>query len=426
MYSSVNVLRSMQSFEKSEQFNGFSKVVIIASDEIEYSSGTDTGRTLTLNCPWGTQEIANNILKSIKGFQYQPMSASGVLVDPSAEIGDGINANGVYSGIYTLEINYNSNLPHNVSAPPDEEVDHEYPYKSKRDRTIRRNYINLKSELSIQNDRITAEVENRQNDVKELRASISIQADRITQEVSDRQDDVTSINSLLDIHAGQIEARVSKNGGNPSSFGWVLDDSSWTIRASGRDILKATQNGLEVYGKITATSGTIGGFTIESDYLSYNNQTWGGTNAVGVYIGPNGLQLGSNFRVDSAGNLTAYSGTFSGSVRAGSILYGNDNGYFDGEGISAESIYGGYGGKISSDTLSTYNLTGGVNTSLGYADFANGVFNGWNKAAYAYIDSLHATNSFYIGNYAIRRKQASFTDGDGNKIYLNYLQWNPT
>ena len=127
---SVNILRSMESFEKSEQFDGFSKVVITVSDEIEYSSGDDTGRTLTLNCPWGTQEIADNILQSIKGFQYQPMTANGALVEPSAEIGDGISANGVYSGIYSLGIKFNSNFPSDISAPADEEIDEEFPYKS--------------------------------------------------------------------------------------------------------------------------------------------------------------------------------------------------------------------------------------------------------------------------------------------------------
>ena len=56
----------MVSFDKAEQFDGFSKVVIIVSDEIEYSAGTDTGRTLTLNCPWGTQEIANLQSETLK------------------------------------------------------------------------------------------------------------------------------------------------------------------------------------------------------------------------------------------------------------------------------------------------------------------------------------------------------------------------
>lgn len=161
----------MESFDKAEQFDGFSKVVIIVSDEIEYSSGNDTGRTLTLNCPWGTQEIADNILQSIKGFQYQPMTANGALVDPSAEIGDGISANGVYSGIYSLGIKFNSNFPSDISAPSDEEIDEEFPYKSSLERTVERQNKEVRASLSIQADRITQEVRERQAQAEEFRAT---------------------------------------------------------------------------------------------------------------------------------------------------------------------------------------------------------------------------------------------------------------
>ena len=143
MSSSVNILRNMVSFDKAEQFDGFSKVVIIVSDEIEYSAGTDTGRTLTLNCPWGTQEIANNILQSIRGFQYQPMTAENALVDPSVEIGDGISANGVYSGVYSMETKFNSNLPANVSAPADEELYEEHTYVPKSEREVTRKFLDF-------------------------------------------------------------------------------------------------------------------------------------------------------------------------------------------------------------------------------------------------------------------------------------------
>ena len=355
MSDSVNILRNMESFDKAEQFDGFSRVVIIVSDEIEYSAGTETGRTLTLNCPWGTQEIANNILQSIKGFQYQPMTANGALIDPSAEIGDGITANNVYGGIYTMETRFGGLLRATVSAPSDEEIDHEYPYVSKQERRVTRNLRHLTSELSVQAGLISAEVAERKSETEKLTSELSVQA-------------------------GQIAAKVEKTGGKASSFGWTLNDSSWTIQANNKDVLKATKNGLEVYGKVTATSGKIGGFTIASNYLSYNNQTWGGTNTTGIYVGIKGIQLGKNFTVDSNGNLTAASGTFSGTVSAGNIKYGEDHGYFSGSGISANSISGGMYGKIKETSLSTWNLTDGVNTSLGYADFTNEVFTGISTA----------------------------------------------
>lgn len=400
MSSSVNILRNMVSFDKAEQFDGYSKVIIIVSDEIEYSAGTDTGRTLTLNCPLGTQEIANNILQSIKGFQYQPMTAEDALVDPSVEIGDGISANGVYSGVYSLETKFDSNLPTSICAPADEELYEEHTYIPKTEREVTRKFLDFQSQFRIQDGKISAEVEERKSDTKSIRATLEVQA-------------------------GQITAKVNKNDGSSSTFGWALETASWRIFSGSNTVLKADKNGLEVKGVIRATSGEIGGFKITSNSLTYNNQTWGGTNTTGIYIGPNGIQCGSasnGVQITSNGNLYAENGYFRGSVNAGNIQYGGSAGYMSGGGISSGSISGN---RLASHTVSTAYTSSGINTSLAYADFANGVFNGWNTAAYLYVGSLHATDNFYMGNYRISRKQASFKDGNGKTVYLNYLQWNP-
>lgn len=368
MSSSVNVLRSMVSFDKAEQFDGFSKVLIIVSDEIEYSAGTDTGRTLTLNCPWGTQEIANNILQSIKGFQYQPMTANGALIDPSVEIGDGISANGVYSGIYSLDLTYNSNLPADVSAPADEELYEEHTYVPKSEREVTRKFLEFQSQFRIQDGKISAEVEERKSDTKSIRATLEVQADQIT-------------------------AKVNKNDGSSSTFGWALETASWRIFSGSSTVLKADKNGLEVKGVIRATSGEIGGFKITSNSLTYNNQTWGGTNSTGIYIGPSGIQLGKYFKVDSAGNLTAASGTFTGSVNAGNIRYGGSYGTFSGGGITGGSIYGN---RLVGNTITTAYTSSGINTTLGYADFANGVFNDWNTAKTIRCNGIRVQGSYFL------------------------------
>lgn len=391
MSNSVNILRNMVSFDKAEQFDGFSKVVIIVSDEIEYSAGTDTGRTLTLNCPWGTQDIANNILQSIKGFQYQPMTAENALVDPSVEIGDGISANGVYSGVYSLETEFNSNLPTTVSAPADEELYEEHTYVPKSEREVTRKFLDFQSQFRIQDGKISAEVTERKSDTNNIRATLEVQA-------------------------GQITAKVNKNDGSSSTFGWALETASWRIFSGSNTVLKADKNGLEVKGVIRATSGEIGGFTITSNSLTYNNQTWGGTNTNGIYLGPNGIQLGRNFKVDAAGNLTAASGTFSGNVYAGNIQYGGGAGYLDGSGLSSHSVYGS---QIGYKTISNSHTDGGINTSLGYADYANGVFSGWNTAA----NLKTGAKGLSIGGHTVQIASISFRDGSGNTISLRYLTW---
>ena len=389
MSNTVYLGRNIKGFDSSPQFDGYSKVIITVSDEIEYSAGTDLGRTLRVTNPWGTPQMAEDILADIRGFQYQPYTAEDARLDPAAELGDGITANNVYSGIYTQNIKFGRMLTAKVSAPEDEELNHEYPYQSKPNKEITR-------------------------EAKMLRAEMRIQTDRIELEVIERKNAVNDINSKLSVQADLISAKVSKTGGNASSFGWDLTDSSWTIKANNRAILKATVNGLEVYGKITATSGKIGGFDIQSNYLSYNNQTWGGTNTTGVYIGPSGIQLGKYFKVDANGNLTATNGTFTGSINAGNIRYGGDYGTFSGSGISSHSLSGN---RLQYNTVGTSYVSGGINTSLGYADFSHDVFNGNDTASNLYARSVTVTSGLYIPSGGGTRKVSVTTVTINGYVY---------
>lgn len=365
--SSVYVGKNLRKFESVPQFAGYTRVVLQVSDNIEYSAGTDTGRTLTFVNPWGTQQMAEAILAQVKGFAYQPYSASGAIVDAAAELGDAVSVNGIYSGVYELARRYGGIQLADLSAPCDEEIDHEYPYKSPQDRAVTRQF-------------------------REVRASLLIQADKIAAEVSDRKNAYETLNSALTVQASKIDAKVSKSGGSSSSFGWALDEESWTLRSNNTVVLAATKDGVEITGKITATSGKIGGFDIMKDSLSYNNHTWGGTNTSGIYLGPNGIQLGKEFKVDSNGNLSAASGTFSGYVKAGKIQYGGDSGYLHGSGISSHSVSGS---QVGYSTLTTANTSEGINASLSFADFANGVFNGWNTAEYCTCRALRNSGKTY-------------------------------
>lgn len=384
----INVRKSLSSLEKQDTFNGYSKVVVVVSDEMEYSAGTDSGRTLTLGCPWGTQKMAEDILSRIQGFQYQPYTADGAHIDPAAEIGDGFAAGNLYSGIYSKNVSHGALYTANVSAPGGEKINYKYEYKTPTQRKIERHYSEMKS-------------------------TFKVQADQISAEVSARIEQGNELTSRLDIQSGQISARVTKTGGDSSSFGWELLDDSWTVKANNTTVFKVTKSGAEVRGKITALSGKIGGFDIQSDYLSYNNQVWNGTNSRGIYIGVNGIQCGSEangVQITPTGNLYAENGYFRGSVSAGRIDYGGDDGYFNGGGITSGSISGGYGGQIYGGSIGNYAVSGGINTSLGYADFANGVFNGWNTASYVDTSVLFAS-SFYFKDEEVAWR--TIMDGNG-------------
>lgn len=395
----INIRKEVSGFNKSERFDAYTKIIINVTDDLFYEAGNTTGRTLTLSCPWGTQAMANNLLAQMRGFSYQPFTAEGAILDPASELGDGINVNGVYSGIYRMDTEFTSNCPTDISAPSDEEIDTEYPYESKQQREVKRKNKHFTSQLSIQQDQITAEVEERKSDIKTVKAT-------------------------LDVQSSQIVAKVNKVQNNTSTtFGWALETDSWRIFAGTSTVLKATKDGLEVKGKITATSGTIGGFTINNNYISYNNQTWGGTNSKGIYIGTSGIQLGKNFKVDSAGNLTAASGTFTGAVNAGSIRYGGDYGTLNGGGITSRSISGGSGGAISYSTLTRDNMISGINTALSNGNWAANLFSGVaDYSASIKIGKVSCTDLYQDG-YGFSTDSITFKDGDGYSRTIRFWGW---
>lgn len=354
----INVRKNVSSLEKQNTFDGYSKVTISVSDEMEYNAGTDTGQTLKLFCPWGTQEMANKILSSVRGFQYQPYTASGAHINPAVELGDAFSGGSVYGGIYKKDILHGPLYTANISAPGGEKINYKYEYKSPTIRKAERQYKETKANLLVISDRISAEVEARKADDETLRAALNIQA-------------------------GEISAKVDRKGGDNASFGWSLTADGWTLTSNGGTVLKADKSGLSVTGKITATSGVIGGLTIKDGYLSTNGQTWGGTNSSGIYIGPSGIQLGKNFKVDSGGNLYAYSGTFDGTIYAGNIQYGGSAGYFDGSGLVSYSVGGGQIGTdaivnrhIASGSIAPSTCNSTINGYFADVIYANKVFAG--------------------------------------------------
>lgn len=326
--------KSAKSLIISDQLAGYSKVIINVTKELYYQAGNDTGRTLELDCPWGTQAMANNILASLSGFQYQPFDADDALIDPAIEIGDGLTINGVYGGVFHISGAGNALHKAKVAAPHDEEIDHEYKFVPKSERKIERRLADVQSELNIQ--------------------------------------------------AGQIDAKVSKTGGSDQSFAWQLFSSGFLLKSGNKTVFQANSSGITVTGQMNATSGYIGdgsnGFLISARSIS-NGKSGLSDGNNGVYIGTDGIALGPNFKVDSNGNLTANSGTFTGAVHAGNIQYGGSAGTFSGSGITSRSI-------------GTGRLTSGINTSLGNADYAADVFSGAVIASYGKFYTLQTSRTF--------------------------------
>ena len=360
MSDSINILQRAENVEIAPLFNTYSKVILNIDDETQASSGSDSGRTLELDNPlFGSQAVAAKMLQRLRGYQYQPYSAQGALVDPAAEMGDAISVNDVYGGIYTRERNFSRLMITDVSAPNDEEINHEYKYETPTERKLKR-------------------------EMEDVRATFAIQSDR-------------------------IEARVAKIGGNNNSFGWVLTDSGHTWYSGSKQVMKVSSSGLEITGKITATSGYIGngsqGFEISSRSLFNGMTSLNDTSHNGVYVGVDGISLGrGNFKVDASGNLTARRGTF-GSL---SVDSGGTSSY--------SGRLSGCGGSVSSGL----SYGGGSYGSLSSLD------NGLRNVAVK-VDSLEA-NAITTNNLVAKIANAgtvriSTLILNGNQLVLNTEAW---
>ena len=195
----------------------------------------------------------------------------------------------------------------------------------------------------------------------------------------------------------EIEAKVSKEGGDDASnFWWKLLSDGWNVGTGSKTVFSVNKDGAYVDGEIRATSGKIGGFDIQSNFLSYNNQTWGGTNSTGAYIGQSGIQLGKNFKVDMSGNLTAVRGTF-GSLNV------NDSG----------RTVGTYAGSLSGCGGSVLSLGGSLSSGISVGEKSIGTYVGDIVAGKITADYINAklANAEYVSCKAVRSRGNTYSPG---------------
>jgi hypothetical protein len=379
----VALARRVSQVDVSPQFDNYSKVVIHVSDDTTYVAGNDTGRTLEIDNPFGTQAMANNMLASLTGYQYQPYQAQGALLDPAAEIGDAVNMRGAYGGIYTRERTFGRLMKADVSAPHDEEINHEYKFETPQERQFRRQIDEVKASLIIANDR--------------------------------------------------IDASVTQTGGSQSSFGWSLTSNAHRWYANGKQVMAVTASGLSVTGAVTATSGKIGNFNIAASAIWNNISSFGGSQSTGVYLGTNGIQLGQNFKVDSAGNGTMNNLKLTGTLniggtnitaaalRSGAQTAYNNSGTWNGTSTTV-SNNGGYwsGGASYGYNYNNATISG---TSSYPTFFTAGYLYAKNTVSAQYIGATVSASvaALNVGGTGASWKTASLRTSSGGTVTIHYL-----
>lgn len=305
-------------------------------------------------------------------------------------------------------------------------------------------------------DSISTRIGTAEGDISSLEQTTSSLSSRI----STAEGNISTLTQTTTTIAANVENKADKEGGTTSSFGWKLTTAGFYLYSNGSTVMSVTSAGLTVLGAITATSGslsnltitgrltfggnnsyyidpnyndgsyyislpgfrvddasgavfsgklsapsgTIGGFTITSTAIYKTKTTYSNTTA-GVYIGTDGIGLGAGtFYVTSAGALTAKSGTIGGFTIGTSSIYKTKTAYSnttagvylgtDGIGLGAGTFYVTSAGALTAKSATitgTINATGGTFTDV---TITGSIY--FNEDQEYYLNPNYNNGSWYI------------------------------
>lgn len=256
MSENIFIGRKAADCTSSPAFQPYSKVILWLDDENMFEAGDDTGRTLEADCPWATQTIANNMLAAIKGFVYSPFEAQDALLDPAAELGDGVTINGVYGLLASVGTVFDDLCAATITAPSDEEVNHEYQYLSRTKTQFDRKLAQTRSLITKTAEEIRLEVE---NELDGLSASIDIKLDSITSKVTGLDGQVSSLTQT----ASSLTSQISGLSGEVSEIDQKVDSIQLSVRNStSSSTIELLVDGIAVSSKTIRFTGDV---VFESD-----------------------------------------------------------------------------------------------------------------------------------------------------------------
>lgn len=316
--------KRVDSFEAYDVVGPITGVAVIVDSDNEYQAGDQTGYVLEIECPYGTQSMANDILAVVQDKSYSGFRADGAALPYDAELGDGVTVNGVYSMLAYRNLSFGPAHRSEIAAPGENVVCHEYSIDTQQQKIERklaqtRSMISKTAEeillevaatdgrvsaLSVTLDGVTIKDENGQTLIKGSSIDTStIKANSIT---ADKLNITGSI-SFEDLDASTQSAINNASSNASSAISLAVNANSqvsaWTYSGStlidGSKIMTGTVMASYLQGGIINVKG--------SDNVTYGIM-YAGTNTEGTtafeLYGQNGLRLtaGGNVYICSSYN----------------------------------------------------------------------------------------------------------------------------
>lgn len=353
----------MAQLDTSPPLAAVSKVVVMVDADNAYVAGDDTGRTVEVTCPYGTQTMANNILAALQGYTYTPAQGQDALMDPAAELGDGITMGGVYTVLAQIDTLWDAMMASDVGAPGQTEQENEYSYQSPLVGQLRYQIAETRSLISKTSEEILLQVS---NDIQDLSSSIDIQLDSITSTVQGQGGQISSIQQTV----GSIQSQVSGLNNQVSTIDQKVDSITLDVsNGSASSRIALSVDGIQVS---SATVRFTGDIVFESDLADGYTLVSGDCIQTGE-ISARYIRLGGQMDVyeslSSSADVGGYIGYMTGMSSAGGSTSGIALCSYN---EAALVICTSAGARMGYDGVSTVVCTGTQVSITGDAVFING------------------------------------------------------
>ena len=276
--------RRVSRFESYGPVRTVTGVALAVDEDNEFRAGDETGYVMQIDCPYGSQAMAEDLLAALGGRSYIGYEAENAVMDPEAELGDGATVGGIYTLLASRRLAFGAGHAARIGAPGESDLDREYGAGESLERTMQRKLAAARSYIEKTAEEIRLGVEGLEDEVAEIRQT----AGNITLSVSGGLGGTASIElsngSRGSLDLSGVRGAFAKDNSSVTITGGTVTFNSNTFAVNSTNF-SVTKEGL-----ITATAGSIAGWTISQTALYKNLSSFGGS-AEGAYIGTDGIRF---------------------------------------------------------------------------------------------------------------------------------------
>lgn len=164
--------KKVSSFEAYSPSGPVTGIELLVDDENMYKKGSEDGYIMEVHCPYGTEQMAEDLLGKLSGYTYYGYHADGAELPIKAELGDMVSVSGVDSVLAYRKLSFGPLALSEISAPGENELEHEYEYISQEQRETNRKIATTRSLITKTAEEIGLQVNGLEGEYAQLKLTL--------------------------------------------------------------------------------------------------------------------------------------------------------------------------------------------------------------------------------------------------------------